>query len=84
MEKSIDYVHHLNPDQQYAVGSSDQPLYAFKKTLQWAFPDKFSYYMAFMGLLHAEQLGLVCIGQLIKGFGIQPIFLGAQLDITGL
>ena len=37
-----------------------------------------------MGGLHLEQAGLVCIGQIISGSGIDKIVSSASLDIIGL
>ena len=37
-----------------------------------------------MGRLHIEQAALVCIGQLIKGSGLDDIVDGASLDTVGL
>ena len=62
MKTSIEYTQYLNPG-QIAVGCSDQPLYALKKTIQWAYPDMFGdTYFALMGGLHIEQAALVCLG----------------------
>ena len=73
-------------EEQTTVGCSDQPLYAWKKKLQWAYPSEFSTesYFAFMGGLHTEQQLLKINGQLIKGTGIDEIIDQAGLPIIGL
>ena len=57
MNVAIQYTRYLNEGQGTAVGCSDQPLYAWKKKLQWAYPDGFSKekYFVVMGGLHLEQ-----------------------------
>ena len=84
MKTSIEYTQYLNPG-QIAVGCSDQPLYALKKTIQWAYPDMFGdTYFALMGGLHIEQAALVCLGQLLTGTGMEDIIKAASLDTIGL
>ena len=84
MKIAVEYTQHLNPG-QIAVGCSDQPLYAWKKTIQLAYPDEFgTNYFCFMGGLHVEQAALVCIGQLITGSGMEDIDTTASLEIVGL
>ena len=41
-------------------------------------------YFSFMGGLHLEQAALFCIGQLLKGTGVEDIFTAASLDTVGL
>ena len=85
MRTAIDYTKYLNPSQSTAVGSSDQPLYALKKVIQWACPEEFGdAYFAFMGDLHIEMATQKCIRQLLTGTGVDTIITVSQLDITGL
>ena len=52
MKMATEYTNYLNPEQT-AVGVSDLPLYALKKTIQLACPGEFgSNYFCFMGGLH--------------------------------
>ena len=84
MKTSVEYTNYLNPG-QVTVGCSDQPLYALKKTIQWSCPELFrSSYFAFMGPLHIEQAGLVCIGLLIKGTGLDEVLALANIHTTGM
>ena len=84
MNIAIKYTNYLNPG-QIAVGCSDQPLYALKKTIQWMYPSIFgSTYFPFMGGLHIEQATLVWMGQLVSGTGIKDIITVAGLDTVGL
>ena len=84
MATAVKYTRFLNPG-QVAVGCSDQPLYAIKRTIQWMYPDVFgNTYFAFMGGLHIEQAALTCIGQLVTGTGIENIISAAALDTVGL
>ena len=49
-----------------------------------AYPEEFEGHFCFMGGLHIEQAALVCIGQLIKGSGLDDIVDTASLDTVGL
>ena len=83
MMTAMDYTQYLNPG-QITVGVADQPLYAIKKQIQFAYPNKFVDYFCFMGGLHLEQGGLVCIGQMLSGSGMDKIVSSASLDTIGL
>ena len=83
MKKAVDYTKYLNPG-QVAVGVSDLPLYALKRSIQMAYPEEFEGYFCIMGGLHIEQAALVCIGQLIKDSGLDDIVDAASLDAVGL
>ena len=79
-----DYTAYLNPG-QITVGCADQPLYALKKQIQWQCPVRFKdYYFCFLGGLHIEHTALLCIGQLLKGTGLETIITSASLDTIGL
>ena len=53
--------------------------------IQWPFPYEFKdKYFAFMGGLHLEMATQNCIGQLLKGTGVDTVRSQAALDITGL
>ena len=80
MKVAVDY---LNPS-QVAVGVSDLPLYALERSIQMAYPEELEGCFCFMGGLHIEQAALVCIGQLIKGSGLDDIVDTASLDTVGL
>ena len=49
-----------------------------------AYPEEFEGYCCFMGGLHKEQAAFVCIGQLIKGSGLDDNVDAASLDTVGL
>lgn len=85
MKIAVSYTKYLNPSQT-AVGSSDLPLYALKKNIQCARPSEFpqDVYFCFLGPLHIEHAALQCLGQLIKGTGLEDIITAASLDISGL
>ena len=83
MKKAVDYTKYLNPV-QVAVGVSDLPLYALKRSIQMGYPEEFEGYFCIMGGLHIEQAALVCIGQLIKDSGLDDIVDAASLDTVGL
>ena len=83
MKKAVDYTKYLNPG-QVAVGVSDLPLYALKRSIQMGYPEEFEGYFCIMGGLHIEQAALVCIGQLIKDSGLDDIVDAASLDTVGL
>ena len=83
MRVVVDYTKYLNPG-QVAVGVSDLPLYALKRSIQMAYPEEFEGYFCIMGGLHIEQAALVCIGQLIKDSGLDDIVDAASLDTVGL
>ena len=85
MKTAKGYTYFLNPSQT-TVGSSDQPLFAIKKKLQWLFPLEFpiSEYFPFMGCMHIEQQCLLIVGQLISGIGLEDILVSADIDIVGL
>ena len=84
MKMAVDYTKYLIPE-QVAVGCSDQPLYALKKTIQLTHPDLFGEkYFCFMGGLHIEQAAMVCAGQLLTESGMDDIAANASLDTTGL
>ena len=55
MNIAVSYTQYLNPSQT-AIGSSDLPLYALKKNIQWARPTEFpqDVYFCFLGPLHIE------------------------------
>ena len=80
-----EYTAYINPSQT-TVGCSDQPLYAIKKKIQWACPQKFplTQYFPFIGGLHVEQALLRIHGQLATGTGIDDIFGIAKLPTVGL
>ena len=79
----VDYTKYLKPG-QVTVGTSYLPLYALKRSIQMAYPEEFEGYFCFMGRLHIGQAALVCIGQLIKGSGLNDIGDAASLDTVGL
>ena len=79
----VDYTKYLNPG-QVTVGTSYLPLYALKRSIQMAYPEEFEGYFCFVGGLHIGQAALVCIGQLIKGSGLNDIGDVASLDTVGL
>ena len=83
MKVAVDYANYLNPG-QVAVGVSDLPLYALKRSIQMAYLKDFEEYFCFMGGLHIEQALLVCTGQLIKGSDLDGIVDAASLDTVGL
>ena len=83
MKVAVNYTKYLIPGQD-AVGVSDLPLYALKRSTQMAYPEEFEGYFFFMGGLHIEQAALVCIGQLIKGSILDDIVDAASLDTVGL
>ena len=83
MRVVVDYTKYLNPG-QVAVGVSDLPLYALKRSIQMGYPEEFEGYFCIMGGLHIEQAALVCIGQLIKDSGLDDIVDAASLDTVGL
>ena len=83
MKKAVDYTKYLNPG-QVAVGVSDLPLYALKRSIQMGYPEEFEGYFCIMGGLHIEQAALVCIGQLIKDSVLDDIVDAASLDTVGL
>ena len=76
---AVDYTKYLNSG-QVAVGVSDLPLYALKRSIQMAYPEEFEGYFFFMGCLHIEQAALVCVGHLIKGSGLDDILDAESLD----
>ena len=87
-----DYIAYLNPGQT-TVSCGDQPLYALKKSLIWAHPEKFlkpypmSYVpdvFAFFGALHLEQVFLVCTGEVVKGTGLEDLLSSYGLKTVGL
>ena len=87
-----DYTAYLNPGQT-AVSCGYQPLYALKKSLIWAHPEKFlkpypmSYVpdvFAFFGALHLEQVFLVCTGEVVKGTGLEDLLSSYGLKTVGL
>ena len=86
MTVAIQYTRYLNEGQGTAVGCSDQPLYAWKKKLQWAYPDGFSKdrYLAVMGGIHLELHLLKINGQLVTGSGLDGIMDTAKLSYIGL
>ena len=86
MEVAIQYTKYLHKGQGTAIGCSDQPLYAWKKKLQWAYPLQFSKmsYFAIMGGLHLEQQMLKINGQLVAGSGLDDIMDKAKLSYIGL
>ena len=80
-----DYTSYLNPGQT-TVSRADEPLYALKKLLIWAYPNRFlnagSFTLdvfAFFRPLHIKQVFLVCTGEMIKGTGLEDL-----LSSTGL
>ena len=83
MKVAVDYTKYLNPG-QVAVGVSDLPLYALKRSIQKAYPEEFEGYFCFMGGLHTELAALVCIGLLIKGSGLDDIVDAASLNTVSL
>ena len=83
MKMVVDYTKYLKPG-QVTVGTSYLPLYALKRSIQMAYPEEFEGYFCFMGRLHIGQAALVCIGQLIKGSGLNDIGDAASLDTVGL
>ena len=72
------------PLDQVALGVSDLPLYALKRSIQMTYSEEFEGYFCFMGGLHIEQAAVVCIGQLMKGSGLDVIVDAASLDTIGL
>ena len=72
MNIAIHYTRYLNEGQGAAIGCSDQPLYAWKKKLQWSYPDRFSKnaYLAVMGGMHIEPQLLKINGELVTGSGL--------------
>lgn len=92
------YTIYVNPGQT-TVACSDEPLYACKKMLLWAFPNEFkksgmhkgARYMTytpdilpFMGPLHIEKAILQCHGNLVKGTGLDDLLAAAGLKSIGL
>ena len=86
MNIAIEYTQYLNEKQGTAVGCSDQPLYAWKKKLQWSYPDRFSKnaYFPVMGGMHLEQQLLKINGQLVTGSGLDDVLDQAKLSYIGL
>ena len=87
---SQDYTAYLNPGQT-TVSCGDQPLYALKKLLIWANPNRFLKpftftpdVFAFFGPLHIEQVSLVCTGELIRATGLEDILSTSGLSTVGL
>ena len=72
MKVAIDYTKYLNPA-EVVVGVSDAPLFSLKRFIQMSYPEQFEGYFCFMGGLHIEQAALICMGQLIKGSGLDDI-----------
>ena len=83
MKVGVDYTKYLNPG-QVVVGVSDVPLYALKRSIQMTYPEEFEGYFCFMGGLHIEQAALICIGQLIKGSGLDDIIDATSLNTVGV
>ena len=83
MKVGVDYTKYLNPG-QVVVGVSDVPLYALKRSIQMTYPEEFEGYFCFMGGLHIEQAALICIGQLIKGSGLDDIIDATSLNAVGV
>ena len=87
-----DYTSYLNPGQT-TVSCGDQPLYALKKSLSWAHPEKFlKQYpisrvpdvFAFFGALHLKQVFLICTGEVVKGTGLEDLLPSNGLKTGGL
>ena len=83
MKVGVDYTKYLNPG-QVVVGVSDVPLYALKRSIQMTYSEEFEGYFCFMGGLHIEQAALICIGQLIKGSGLDDIIDATSLNAVGV
>ena len=83
MKKAIDYTKNLKLGQ---VGARvfDLPLYVIKRSIQMAYPEEFEGCFCFMGGLHLEQAALICVGQRIKGSGLDDIVDAAPLDTVVL
>ena len=87
---SQDNTSYFNPGQT-TVSCTDQPLYALKKLLIWAYPSHFlkagSFTLdefAFVRPHHIKQVFLVCTGEIVKGTGLEDLLSSTGLSTVGL
>ena len=58
----------LNPTQTTVI-TTDQPLFALAKQIQWDWPDEYGNFVIMMGALHIEMAALRMVGRILKGSG---------------